>query len=70
VTDMEQFVKITRHLSSARSFNDVKNGWIFLKGGDLDREIRPFRASATVTPISSWFDEPYFETKKIVYLSR
>jgi len=70
VTEMEQFVKITRHLSSARSFNAVKNGWIFLKGGDLDRELRPFRSSASIVPISSWFDEPYFETKKIVYLSR
>lgn len=70
VTEMEQFVRITRHLSSARSFNDVKNGWIFLKGGDLDDELRPFRTSASVVPISNWFDEPYFETKKIVHLSR
>lgn len=70
VTEMEQFVKITRHLSSPNSFNSMKNGWIFLKGGDLDRELRPFIASASVVPISSWFDEPYFETKKVVYLSR
>lgn len=70
VTEMEQFVKITRHLSSPRSFNAMKNGWIFLKGGDLDRELRPFMASASVVPISNWFDEPYFETKKVVYLSR
>ena len=70
VTEMEQFVKITRHLSSPTSFNAMKNGWIFLKGGDLDHELRPFIASATVVPISSWFDEPYFETKKVVYLSR
>lgn len=70
VTEMEQFVKITRHLSSPASFNAIKNGWIFLKGGDLDRELKPFMASASVVPISSWFDEPYFETKKVVYLSR
>ncbi len=70
VTEMETFVKITRHLSSPRSFNAIKNGWIFLKGGDLSRELLPFQASAAVVPISNWFDEPYFETKKIVYLPR
>lgn len=70
VTEMEQFVKITRHLSSPHSFNTLKNGWILLKGGDLGRELLPFRTSASVVPISSWFDEPYFETKKIVYLPR
>lgn len=70
VTEVEQFVKLTRHLSSPRSFNIIKNGWIFLKGGDLEKELRPFHSSAAVVPISSWFDEPYFETKKIVYLPR
>lgn len=68
VTEVEQFVKLTRHLSSPRSFNNIKNGWILLKGGDLGRELSPFHSSAVVIPISSWFDEPYFETKKIVYL--
>lgn len=70
VTEVEQFVKLTRHLSSPHSFNNIKNGWIFLKGGDLERELRPFHSSAVVVPISNWFDEPYFETKKIVYLPR
>jgi len=70
VTEMEQFVKITRHLSSPHSFNNIKNGWIFLKGGDLSRELLPFQSSAAVVSISNWFDEPYFETKKIVYLPR
>jgi len=68
VTEMEQFVKITWHLSSKRSFNAIKNGWILLKGGDLGSELLPFLPYVTVVPISNWFDEPYFETKKIVYL--
>lgn len=70
VTEVEQFVKQTRHLSSPRSFNNIKNGWIFLKGGDLESELRLFHSSAAVVPISNWFDEPYFETKKVVYLPR
>lgn len=70
VTETEQFVKLTRHLFSEHSFNAMRNGWILLKGGDLDSELRPFLPVATVVPVSNWFDEPYFETKKIVYLPR
>jgi 16S rRNA (guanine527-N7)-methyltransferase len=68
VTDMSRFISLTRHLLSPLSLNRVKNGFIFLKGGDLANEIRPFSAFATVTDLSNWFDEPFFETKKIVYL--
>lgn len=70
VTETSQFVKLTRHLLSAKSFNVKKNGWILLKGGDLEEELSPFRASAEVTAISSLFEEPFFETKKIIWLTR
>jgi 16S rRNA (guanine527-N7)-methyltransferase len=68
VTETGRFVNLTRHLVSPRSFNSMKNGYIFLKGGDLETELKPFVPAVTVEPISRWFDEPFFETKKIVYL--
>lgn len=68
VTESEQFVRLTRHLVSPRSFNEIKNGWILLKGGDLENELSYFRGAAEVKSVSNWFDEPFFETKKIVYL--
>lgn len=68
VTDMSRFVSQTRHLLSPSSRNQMPNGYICLKGGDLEEELRPFGDRVTVTNISTWFDEPYFETKKIVYL--
>jgi len=68
VTDMSRFVSQTRHLISPRQFNPVRNGYICLKGGDLEEELKPFVGKITVTHISKWFDESYFETKKIVYL--
>lgn len=70
VTDMSRLVKITRHLLSSQSFNSLKNGWILLKGGDLTMELEPFAAKCMVVPVSRWFDESYFETKKVVYLPR
>ena len=68
VTESEQFVRLTRHLVSTRSFNEIKNGWIMLKGGDLENQLSSFRGDAEVKAVSDWFDEPFFETKKIVYL--
>lgn len=68
VTDMSRFVSMTRHLIAPRSFNAVRNGYIFLKGGDLEQELKPFSGKITVAEISEWFDEPYFKTKKIVFL--
>jgi 16S rRNA (guanine527-N7)-methyltransferase len=68
VTETHQFLKLTRHLVSSKSFNAIRNGWILLKGGDLDKELGPFLASAVVKNISNWFEEPWFETKKLVWL--
>ena len=68
VTEMGTFVKMTRHLCSKESFNTPGNGWIVLKGGDLSDELRLYGNKASVVPISLWFSEPFFETKKIVYL--
>ena len=48
--------------------NDIKNGLICLKGGDLKEELQDY-PQAKVFSLSDFFSEPFFETKKIVYLS-
>ncbi len=68
VTETAQFIRLTQHLAARKSFNERENGYILLKGGDLEEELGPFRNSALVTEISNWFGEPWFETKKVVYL--
>lgn len=45
-----------------------KSGIICLKGGDLEEELKPFRGKIKVFDISSFYKEPFFETKKVVYL--
>lgn len=44
------------------------NGYLLLKGGDLDEELKEFGRSHTTQDISEYFDDPFFETKKIVYI--
>jgi len=68
VTDLQRFIHLTRHLIAPYSVNPIRKGYICLKGGDLDEELAPYSGKSTVTDISKWFDEPFFETKKIVYL--
>ena len=45
----------------------LKNGIISLKGGDLNDELKPFK-NAKVFNINQFFNESFFETKKVVYL--
>ena len=50
--------------------NQPQNGLISLKGGDLSEELRPFGKKVKVVDIATFYEEPYFETKKIVFLSK
>jgi len=68
VTEFSTFVKLTEKNLERSGKNSLKNGIIYLKGGDLDEELKPFKNRVTVWNISDLFDEPFFETKKIVYL--
>ena len=68
VMPLGDLVRLVRKNISATQRNALPNGLICLKGGELDREIFPFRHTATLYSVSEWFAEPYFETKKAVYL--
>lgn len=50
------------------STNAIPNGLLYLKGGDLTAEIKASGLKAQVHPLSSYFSEPFFETKSIVYV--
>ncbi|GHU86311.1 ribosomal RNA small subunit methyltransferase G [Bacteroidia bacterium] len=52
---------------SNKSFNDIPNGVICLKGGDLSEEIKNLEKRSRIIPISNYFEENFFETKKILY---
>jgi 16S rRNA (guanine527-N7)-methyltransferase len=49
---------------------DMSNGLISLKGGDLETELVQFKNRVELFPISNWFREPFFSTKMIVYLKK
>ncbi|XOV94441.1 MAG: 16S rRNA (guanine(527)-N(7))-methyltransferase RsmG [Bacteroidota bacterium] len=44
------------------------NGFLLLKGGDLDAELKELKRPHSIEELSGWFEEPFFETKKLVYI--
>ena len=68
VMPLPDLVKIIRKAVSKEQFNALPNGLICLKGGELEQEAKPFGKVAQITSLSEYFEEPFFETKKLVYL--
>jgi 16S rRNA (guanine527-N7)-methyltransferase len=46
----------------------LPNGVICLKGGDLTDETKSFRKIVEVVSLSAYFTEPFFQTKKLIYV--
>lgn len=67
VTTMPQFVNWIKHKVKKKQINSLKNGILYLKGGDLTEELLTF-PKATIYNLSNYFEEPFFETKKVVHL--
>ncbi len=67
VTQMPKFVGWVRNKIKKNHINPFSNGILYLKGGDLSEELKEFK-TADVFPISDYFKEEFFETKKVVYL--
>jgi 16S rRNA (guanine527-N7)-methyltransferase len=68
VTSLPEFVRWVQGKISKKHNHKIKNGIFYLKGGNLEEEIKPFKNIATTFEISDFFKEDFFETKKIVYL--
>lgn len=68
VTEFKRFVKLTSKNILKTGNNSLMNGIFYLKGGDLKDELAGFIDKTEIWNISKFFSEPYFETKKIIYL--
>ena len=67
VTHMERFVPWVEKKISTNNEHECDNGILYLKGGDLEEELRSFPKAET-TPLSQFFSDDFFDTKKVVYL--
>ena len=67
VAQMETFVFWTKGKINKKQQHPIKNGILYLKGGDLSDELKKY-TSATTYNLLDYFTEDFFETKKIVHL--
>lgn len=67
VTNMPDFVSWIKDKIKKQNKHELKNGILYLKGGDLTEELKDF-PKATEYNIAEFFKEEFFETKKVVHL--
>lgn len=68
VTSFPDFIRLASGTIRGGGKNSLKNGIIYLKGGDLTEELGAFGDKVMIWDIGQFFSESFFETKKIVYL--
>ena len=68
VMPMPDLHSLCRKNIAKQQRNAIPNGLIALKGGELAEELRPFRQKAMVTDLSEYFQEEFFQTKRLIYL--
>ena len=67
VTNMPDFVSWIKDKIKKQQKHELKNGILYLKGGDLREELASFPNAKEYT-ISDFFEDDFFETKKVVHL--
>lgn len=69
VMPLADLIKIIKKNISPKGINALPNGLICLKGGELEHEAMPFKHKTTMHALSDDFEEEFFTTKKVVYVS-
>lgn len=69
VMPLGDLMKIIRKNISSKQQNALPNGLICLKGGELEHEAMPFKNKTMLWDLKEFFEEEFFETKKVVYVS-
>ncbi len=70
VTEFPVFYNWVKDKFLKEQFNDLENGTLFLKGGDLKAEFVQHLRKCKFYDLKDFFSEEFFETKKVVYLPR
>lgn len=68
VTKLKPFYQWVKNKFKPTSFNEKPNGILYLKGGDLREELKEAKKKHQVYELPDFFDEDFFETKKVVYI--
>ena len=68
VMNATDLVRLIRKNVSKEQRNALPNGLICLKGGDMTEEVAPFKNHSEIWELKSYFDDEFFDTKKVMYI--
>lgn len=68
VMPLPDLMKIIKKNIATDQHNVLPNGVIVLKGGNLDKELKPYKNIAETTELSQWFYEEWFKEKYLIYV--
>jgi len=68
VTRLSKFNKWVHNNISQKFMNDLPNGILYLKGGEIEEELKELNRKYSLYPVRKYFKEEYFETKYIVHI--
>jgi 16S rRNA (guanine527-N7)-methyltransferase len=68
VTRLKEFYGWIHQKVKKKSIHPIDNGILYLKGGDLEEELNEIKRLYQLTDLTTFFKEPFFETKKVVYV--
>ncbi|MGI4020481.1 MAG: 16S rRNA (guanine(527)-N(7))-methyltransferase RsmG [Janthinobacterium lividum] len=69
VTQLKDFYPWVKNSFNKQSKNKLKNGIVYLKGGDLEQEVKESGLKVQQFALSDFFEEAFFETKKVIYIA-
>ena len=69
VMPLTDLLKIIRKNIKKEQNNALPNGLICLKGGELQNEVMPVKHQTVMYDLKNYFEEEFFETKKVVYVT-
>ena len=68
VTGIDGFSSGLKKLIRKKGNNSLENGFLYLKGGDFEEDLKNIPAKWNIYALSEYFNEAYFETKKLLHL--
>lgn len=68
VTRLKEFYGWVNRKSKKESVHELDNGILYLKGGELDEELAELKKMHRIFELKDYFQEEFFETKKVVYI--
>ncbi len=68
VTNLPEFCRLTNYKIQKKGFNELKNGILYLKGGNFMDEIKQSKKKYKIFPLSKIYQEEFFKTKQLIHL--